>query len=185
MRDYPKRLAFGSERQLRQPDGEQCDECGCVTGSLHHAGCAGEECPVCAKAVIGCCCEALSPYDGEKIIQGVYNQFRDLASAIKAAGEESCPHGGGSSYLQHAVMRFIFNNVPEDARAELTQAFHLRFPGLVPQLQDEDGRNYYTAEQLSEALDIPVSEVNERIEAMVSAGKTIHFGEGKKLRKVH
>lgn len=185
MRDYPKRLAFGSERQLRQPTNDQCDECGCGKGDEHQAGCASEECPICAKAVIGCCCEALSPHDSEKIIQGLYNQFHDLEGAIQTAGEESCPSRTGSSYLQHAVMRFIFDNVPEDARAEVTQAFHVRFPGLVPTLQDEDGRNYYTAEQLSEALDIPVSEVNERIEAMVTAGKTIHFSNGKKLRKVH
>lgn len=185
MRDYPKRLALGSERQIRQVRDDQCPECGCAVGTMHHGGCAGEECPVCGKAVIGCCCEALSPYDGEKIIQGLYNQFRDLESAIKTAGEERCPPGSGSSYLQHAVMRFIFDNVPEEARAEVARAFHMRFPGLVPQMQDEDGRNYYTAEQLSEALDIPLSEVNERIEAMVTAGKTIHFGNGKKLRKVH
>lgn len=168
-----------------QPAMEMCGQCGCLRGELHHPGCAEEECPRCGKVLIGCCCECLSPHDGEKIILAVYRQFSNLETALQAAGEEGCSAGGGSSYLQHAVMRFIFENVPDDARTEIARAFHLRFPGLVPQLQDDEGRGYFTAEQLAEALDIPLEEINERIEAMITAGRTLATGEGRKLRKIH
>lgn len=185
MKNYRKRVPFGDERCMVKAGKELCGECGCPQAQFHLPGCADEECPECGKALIGCCCECLSPYDGEKIIQGVYSQFGDLESAMQAAGEESCSAEGHSSYLQHAAMRYIFDNVPDTARTEIARAFHLRFPGLVPLMQDEEGRGYYTAEQLSEALDIPLQEVNERIDAMVAAGKSIHMGEGKKLRKIH
>lgn len=82
-------------------------------------------------------------------------------------------------------MRFIFEHVPDEAREEIVRVFHMRFPGLVPQLQDDEGRGYYTAEQLAEALGIPLGEVNERIEAMIAAGDGIVNGRGRKLRKVH
>lgn len=81
-------------------------------------------------------------------------------------------------------MKYIFHNVPENAK-EIEEAFHLRFPGLVPLLQDEEGRGYYTAEQLAEALGIPLQEVNERIDAMVSSGQRIETSDGHHLRKVH
>ena len=164
---------------------DSCGQCGCRREEEHKAGCDGEECPVCGKMLIGCCCDALSPHDAEKIILALYRQFNNLESALQAAGEDGCSSTSKSSYLQHAVMRYIFEHVPEEARTELARVFHLRFPGLVPQLQDEEGRGYYTAEQLAEALDIPLAEINERIEAMVTAGRTISTGDGRKLRKVH
>lgn len=185
MKDYKTRVSFGSESYMIQAGGEKCSECGCNCEQLHIPGCAGEECPQCRKALIGCCCECLSPYDGEKIIQGIYRQFASLESALQAVGEEHCQAIPNSSYLQHAAMRYIFDNVPETAKTEISRAFHLRFPGLVPRMQDEEGRGYYTAEQLSEALDIPLSEVNERIDAMVTAGKGIAVAHGKKMRKIH
>jgi hypothetical protein len=185
MKVYKKRVLFGAEKRMIQIGKDICGQCGCRQDHLHVPGCAGEECPECGKALIGCCCQCLSPYDGENIILGLFGQFRDLESALQAAGDEGCPSGGTSSYLQHAVMRYIFENVPDTARTEIARAFHLRFPGLVPYLQDDEGRGYYTAQQLSEALDIPLHEVNERIDAMASAGRTIPMGEGKKLRKVH
>lgn len=185
MKEYLTRIPFGSERYMTQTGVEHCIECDCELDNLHLPGCSNEECPTCGKSLIGCCCESLSPYDGEKIIQGVYTQFSDLETAIKAAGEEGCRESVGSSYLQHAVMRYIFENVPDTARTEIARAFHLRFPGLIPTMQDEDGRGYYTAEQLSKALDIPLSEVNERIDAMVTASRSIQMGQGKKMRKIH
>ncbi len=185
MKNYKTRVLFGDEKRMVQPGKDACDYCGCPVGHTHMPGCVSEECPNCGKVLIGCCCEILSPYDGEKIIQALYGQFRDLEAALQAGGEEGCSPGSKSSYLQHAVMRYIFEHVPDTARIELAKAFHLRFPGLVPHLQDEDGRGYYTAEQLSEALDIPVQEVNERIDAMTTAGKSIQMGEGKTLRKIH
>jgi len=184
MRNYRKRVPFGEEKNLFHPGREHCEQCGCLRDEPHTPGCAGEECPACGKMLIGCCCEALSPHDGELIITGLYHQFNDLETALQAAGEEGCG-AGGSSYLQHAVMRYIFENVPETVRSEIVQVFHWRFPGLVPMLQDEQGHGYYTAEQLAEALDIPLEEINERIEAMISAGREISTGKGRKLRKVH
>ena len=186
MKIYRKRIPFGAEKILVQAGEQSCAHCGTSPGRFHLGGCSAEECPQCAKALIGCCCECLSPHDGELIINGLYFQFSDLESALQAAGEEeSCPAGGTSSYLQHAVMKYIFDNVPETAKTEITRAFHLRFPGLVPALKDEDGRGYYTAEQLSRALDMPIEEVNERINAMLTTGRTILPGEGRKLQKIH
>lgn len=144
-----------------------------------------EECPVCGRGLVGCDCGALSAWDAEKIIQGLYGQIENLETALGAADESSCGKGRGPSYLQHAVMKYIFNNVPDTARKELEEAFHIRFPGLVPQLQDEDGRGYYTAEQLAEALGIPLQEVHERIDAMLTSGQKIETSEGRHLRKVH
>lgn len=185
MKKYRKRVPFGQERRMGQADRQTCRQCDCLLHEMHQPGCTEEECPTCGKMLVGCCCESLSPYDGEKIILGLYRQFKDLESALQAAGEEMCASPAKSSYLQHAVMRYIFEHVPEDARSEIARAFHLRFPGLVPQLQDEDGRGYYTAEQLAEALQIPLSEINERIEAMITAGLSVSTGQGRKLRKVH
>lgn len=185
MKNYKKRVLFGTEERLVQSGRDTCNYCGCAREQSHKAGCVSEECPACGKVLIGCGCEILSPYDAEKIIQGIYSQFTDLESALQAGGKEGCSPGITSSYLQHAVMRYIFENVTDSARVEIAKAFHLRFPGLVPHLKDEDGRGYYTAEQLSEALDIPVQEVNERIDAMTTAGRSIQMGAGKKLRKIH
>ncbi|MFV0437530.1 MAG: hypothetical protein ACK5PS_09115 [Desulfopila sp.] len=168
-----------------QTERQECRQCGCLPEEEHQPGCTAEECPVCGKMLVGCCCERLSPYDGERIIVGLYRQFRDLESALMAAGEEFRPSSAGSSYLQHAAMRYIFDHVPDEKRSELVRVFHLRFPGLVPQLQDDQGRGYYTAEQLAEALQMPLSEINERIEAMITAGQNIATGEGRKLHKVH
>lgn len=185
MKVSKKRIEFGAETKMAQQGGRRCSDCRVRTGNLHRPGCAGEECPQCGKAVVGCCCDALSSYDAEKIIMGLYGQFESLESALQAAGEEGCPTGGNSSYLQHAIMKYIFNSVPESARKELEEAFHLRFPGLVPLLQDEEGRGYYTAEQLAEALGIPLDEVHERIDAMVTSGQVIESSEGRRMRKVH
>jgi hypothetical protein len=52
-------------------------------------------------------------------------------------------------------------------------------------LQDETGYGYYTAEQLSLALQIPLAEVHEKIEAMVAAGQGVRFGDGIRLQKVN
>ncbi|HBG18225.1 MAG TPA: hypothetical protein DDY32_02840, partial [Desulfobulbaceae bacterium] len=71
------------------------------------------------------------------------------------------------------------------ARAGLNRLFQENHPGLVPQLQDETGFGYYTAEQLSVALHIPLAEVNEKIEAMVAAGQGIRFGDGIRLHQVN
>ena len=182
---YHKRVEFGSEKQLQQAGKERCGVCGCLVGEAHVAGCEAEECPVCAQVIIGCSCAGLSPHEGERIIGALYRRFQDIESALHVAGEGRGDSDGGASYMQHAVMRYIFEHVTDEAREEIVRVFHLRFPGLVPQLQDDDGRGYYTAEQLAEALDISVGEVNERIEAMISAGDGVATGRGRKLRKVH
>ena len=181
MKKHDSRIRFGAETVLVQVDAV-CRSCGAGKGRLHRPGCPDEECPGCAKAIIGCRCESLSPYEAEKIIHGLYAQFDNLEGALSSAGEKGLK---GSSYLQHAAIRYIFNHIPESARKEIEEAFHLRFPELVPLLQDEEGQGYYTAEQLAEVLNIPLAEVNERIEAMIIAGQPIRTPEGKVLRKVH
>lgn len=185
MKLHKKRIPFGAEKQLLNSTDTTCPSCQAKRESLHLPGCSGEECPECGRSLIGCCCDILSPYDAEQVIQGLYGQVESLEMALSIASQKGCPLTCNSSYLQHAVMKYIFNNVPEDARQEISEAFHVRFPGLVPLLQDENGRGYYTAEQLAEALDIPLHEVHERIDAMVSSGQVIKTSQGKPLRKVH
>ncbi len=181
MKKYDLRISFGAEVVLVQAE-TVCRSCGVRTKQLHRPGCPDEECPACTKAIIGCSCEPLSPHDAERIIQGLYAQFNSLEGALAAAGKKGF---GGSSYLQHAAIRYIFNHIPEEARKEIEEAFHLRFPKLVPLLVDEEGQGYYSAEQLAEVLNIPLAEVNERIDAMLTAGQPIKTPEGKELRKVH
>ena len=185
MKMNKKRIPFGSERRILQADARRCASCRRRSGKLHEPGCAEEECPECGKSLVGCCCEILSPYDSEKIIQGLYDQFDSLESALSATGEEGCSDSGASSYLQHAVMRYIFNHVPDQARRQIEEAFHLRFPGLVPHLLDDEGRAYYTAEQLAKALGMPLQEVHERIDAMVTSGQSIKISDSRTLRRVH
>ena len=185
MKRYHKRVVFGEEKKLLQPGARHCESCGCAGQELHAAGCSAEECPACGKALIGCCCESLSPYDAEKIIQGLFRQFESLEAALEASGDETCTGGTGSSYLQHAVMKYLFAHMPLSARQEITEIFHSLFPDLTPHLQDEEGRGYFTAEQLSHALGIPLSEVQERIDAMVASGQVIQTPDGKLVRKVH
>lgn len=177
-------MPFGAEITLVQAGRQRCIHCQQPLGQFHVAGCGAEECPKCGRPLIGCDCACLAPHDGEKIIRGIYRQFSDLEGALAAIGRDTSDVSA-ASYLNHAAMQFIFDHVPEAAREEITRVFHLRFPGLVPVLQDEQGRAYYTAEQLSAALDIPLSEVNERIDAMVSAGQGIVIRDGGTLRKVH
>lgn len=88
MKAFKKRILFGSEKNLVQASGRRCSTCRVRRDKLHVPGCADEECPACGKALIGCCCDALSPYDAEKIIQGLYAQFENLEKAIESAGEK-------------------------------------------------------------------------------------------------
>lgn len=185
MKAYKKRVPFGEEQQLVQAGGGACTSCGCRLHELHSAGCSAEECPCCGKALVGCCCEVLSPYDAEIIIQGLFSQFENPEAALAAAGDENCTDGNGSSYLQHAVMKYLFAHMPESAKQEITETFHSLFPNLIPHLQGDDGRGYFTAEQLAAALGIPLQEVHERIDAMVASGQVIQTPEGKLVRKVH
>jgi hypothetical protein len=180
---YPDRIVVGSERMLNCTN--ECPECGMEKGQMHTLGCAHEECPLCRKFLIGCHCNCLSPGDSEKIIKSLHRQFTDLVDAalvVTAAGIEP---GGRPSYLIHAAMQFLYENVSETTREELNRGFQECHPGLVPQLQDESGYGYYTAEQLSQALQIPLSAVHEKIDAMVAAGQGLRFGNGIQLQKVN
>jgi hypothetical protein len=185
MKAYKERIFFGSEKLLIQAGVRRCETCRVRPGKLHVPGCAMEECPLCGRALIGCDCSILSPWDAEKVIQGLYDQIENLETALGSADGGGPGKGVAPSYLQHAVMKYIFNNVPDTARKEIEEAFHIRFPGLVPQLQDEYGRGYYTAEQLADALGIPLQEVHERIDAMLTSGQKVETSEGRHLRKVH
>lgn len=183
LKNYPDRVEVGSERMLSGTS--VCPGCGMEKGQLHTLGCAFEECPICRKFLIGCQCNCLSPRDSEKIIQSLHRQFTDLVDAalvVTAAGIET---GEQTSYLIHAAMQFLYENVSETTREELNRGFQASHPGLVPQLQDESGYGYYTAEQLSEALQIPLSAVHEKIDAMVAAGQGLRFGDGIQLQKVN
>jgi hypothetical protein len=123
--------------------------------------------------------------DSEKIIKALYDRFTDMtAAAVVAAAADSRPDGS-ASYLTHAAMRYLYENMTFEVRADLQRSFQESHPELVPLLQDEAGLAYYTAEQLSLALQIPLARVHEKIEAMVAAGQGIRFGDGIHLKKVN
>ncbi|MDR3088332.1 MAG: hypothetical protein LBU39_00750 [Desulfobulbaceae bacterium] len=177
------RIPFGQEQCLRD-DAEQCPCCGCAIGMPHAFGCSSEECPRCHRLLIGCACDPLSASDSAKIIAALVRQFHDLDEAVSVTN--ITPNGEEQfSYLHHAAMQFIFAQLPPEARAEIGRAFQIRFPSLTPIAVDDAGRGYFTAEQLSEALDMPLAEVRERIEAMIEAGQGLRFADIKNLHKVH
>ena len=181
-RDYPARIVVGGER--RPSSGESCGDCGSPQGLPHRYGCPAEECPRCGGLLVGCPCTALHPAEGERVIKALYDLFRSLeeALAVVAARGQSA---AGPSYLLHAAMNFLYEHLPEEARAELRQSFASSHPGLVPLLRDGEGRGYYTAEQLSQALAIPVAEVHERVGAMVEAGQKVHFADPQDGEKIN
>jgi hypothetical protein len=82
-------------------------------------------------------------------------------------------------------MQYLYENVAEEARLEVTRSFQENYQGLVPLLKDEQGHGYYTAEQLAAALRIPLAEVQEKIDAMVAAGQGIRLGDTIRMDKVN
>jgi hypothetical protein len=183
MRKYFDRVRVGSEQTA--VFGSECPGCRRPAGEAHSFGCQYEECPQCRRTLIGCNCNCLSPYDSARVIKALHDQFGRLADAVEVvtAGEKG--DGREESYLIHAAMQYLYENIPDAARDGLHRLFQESHPGLVPQLQDESGYGYYTAEQLSVALRIPLDEVHEKIEAMVAAGQGIRFGDGIRLQKVN
>lgn len=183
LKRYFNRVRVGSEQiMICRP---ACPECGMAEGEMHDFGCAHEECPSCRKILIGCACSCLSPADSEKLIKALYRQFTDLTDAVKVVTALEGVSGGNVSYLTHAAMQYLYENVPSAVRADLDRGFKDCHPDLVPLLQDDAGFGYYTAEQLAEALHIPLGQVHEQIEAMVAAGQGIRFGDGIHLQKVN
>lgn len=180
---YLDRISVGSERTTAYH--EACSGCGMPVGAMHNFGCAHEECPGCRRILIGCHCNCLSPADSAKIIKALHDQFTNPADAVKVVTVTGAEPSRDASYLMHAAMHYLYENIPEASRADLNRSFQQNHPGLVPLLQDETGYGYYTAEQLSLALQIPLAEVHEKIEAMVAAGQGIRFGDGIRLQKVN
>jgi hypothetical protein len=134
--------------------------------------------------LIGCACTCLSPGEGERIIKALRDSFACPEDALQVVmGSERGAER--SSYLVHAAMHALYDQLPPTARAELQRHFSLRYPTLVPLLRDGHGNGYYTAEQLAVALDIPLAEVQQRIEAMVDAGQGIRFADGIVVEKVN
>ena len=183
LKKYLERVRVGSE--AARATASECPGCQKPDGELHDYGCQNEECPECRKIVIGCNCNCLSPYDSARIIKALHGQFKNLADAVEVVKATDGGSGGEESYLVHAAMQFLYENIPDAAREGLHRMFQEDHPGLVPQLQDETGFGYYTAEQLSVALNIPLDEVHEKIDAMVGAGQGIRFGDGIRLQKVN
>lgn len=183
LKKYLDRILVGSEQLLAYHS--RCPGCGMAAGATHSFGCPHEECPGCRKILIGCHCNCLSPADSAKIIKALHDQFNNLADAVGVVTAAEVEPGPESSYLVHAAMQYLYENVDQSIRAELNHDFRARHPDLVPLLQDETGYGYYTAEQLAEALRIPLAEVHEKIDAMVAAGQGIRFGAGIRLQKVN
>jgi hypothetical protein len=180
---YLDRVVVGSEQTAAYHD--VCTGCGMPGGVKHSFGCANEECPGCGKILIGCHCNCLSPADSAKIIKALYDQFTDPADALQVVTVIGADPGRDVSYLMHAAMHYLYENIPQAIRIDLNRGFQESHPGLIPLLQDETGYGYYTAEQLSLALQIPLAEVHEKIDAMVAAGQGIRFADGIHLQKVN
>ena len=180
---YLDRILVGSEQTMGYHN--ECSGCGMPAGAMHSFGCANEECPGCHKILIGCHCNCLSPADSAKIIKVLHDQFTNQADAVQVVTVTETVPGRNASFLMHAAMQYLYENIPQATRAELNRGFQERHPGLVPLLQDETGYGYYTAEQLSLALQIPLADVHEKIDAMVDAGQGIRFGDGIRLQKVN
>ncbi len=183
IRKYLARIPVGAERELVFSG--ECPGCGQPADVNHDFGCRYEECPKCRRILIGCNCSCLSPYDSASLIKALHGQFTSLADAVEVVSAAEAGRGGEESYLVHAAMQYLYENIPETARIGLNRLFRQNHPGLIPQLQDDEGYGYYTAEQLSVALRIPLAEVNEKIEAMVAAGQGIRFGDGIRLHRVN
>ena len=183
LKKYLDRVTVGSE--LAMAYRPACPGCMRQEGETHDFGCADEECPMCRKILVGCHCNCLSPTDSAQIIKRLHDQFMSLTDAIEVVmGLVSGP-SPDASYLTHAAMQYLYENMTIEVRADLNRGFQESHPDLVPLLQDEAGYGYYTAEQLSLALQIPLSEVHQKIEAMVTAGQGIRFGDGIRLQKVN
>ncbi len=183
LKKYLDRVPVGSELTLGGYP--VCPECQQPTGEMHAFGCSHEECPECRAILIGCHCNCLSSANSAKIIKALHDQFENLADAAQVATSAGAEHSQGVTYLTHAAMQYLYENVPIEVRVDLNRDFQASHPGLVPLLQDESGNGYYTAEQLSLALQIPLAEVYEKIDAMVAAGQGIRFGDGIRLHKVN
>ena len=185
--DHLPRIPFGEERMIQENE-EICPLCQCQRGDFHAFGCSNEECPQCHAMLIGCRCDRLSALDSARIIQALARQFHNLDEAVAIIGasdDGAKPEAANFSYLHHAAIQFIFSQLPPEARTEIGRVFQIRFPALTPIAVDDAGRSYFTAEQLSEALGMPLSEVRERIEAMIAAGQDLRFADIKNLHKVH
>lgn len=184
---YRSRVLVGKEYGVVV--GERCQECGRSCGEEHAPGCSMEQCPACRRMLIGCSCNSLCPYEAEKIIATLYAKIRsmeDALAALESMGEADTDcEKAGNSYLLHATMRYLFDNMPESKRAELESVFYQHHPQLVPQLYDEEGRRYYTADQLAEALNLPLEKVRMQIDAMAASGQGIRFANGIRLKPLH
>jgi hypothetical protein len=183
LRKYLDRVPVGSEAAMACYP--VCPGCQRPEGEMHQFGCAHEECPGCRRILIGCHCNCLSPANSAKIIKALHDQFADMADAVEVVTAADTELGQDVAYLTHAAMQYLYENVPLTIRGDLNKGFQESHPDLVPFLQDEAGYGYYTAEQLSAALQIPLAEVHEKIEAMVAAGQGIRFGDGIRLQKVN
>ena len=127
----------------------------------------------------------MPPQDAARIVQSLYHQFTSMETALHIVTDRAADDTSNFSYLHHAAMQYLFTHLPDSVQAEISRVFQIRFPGLVPIVQDASGHGYYTAEQLSKALDMPLAEVRERIEAMIAAGQGLRFADISKLRKIH
>ena len=180
-----KRVPYGSEQKTAAVRLNHCPSCRVVRGSLHKPGCSEEECPCCHGFVIGCQCNCLSTLDSTLIIQALYRQFTDLYCALQAANLHENNEKKGTSYLVHAAMQYLFEHIDEKSRDEINKKILISVPILKPSLYDEDGTGYYTSEQLAKAFDVSVEEINDRIEALSSAGFVIKKNEIENLKKSH
>ena len=182
---YRSRIHVGDERDLVVIVSGKCAECEQPCGEEHVPGCSQEQCPACSGMIIGCGCNCLCPHEAEKIIARLYAAMDSMEGALAVLESDKLNSERGHSYLVHAAMRFLFDNVPEGRRAELETAFFQQYPGLVPQLRDENGYGYYTADQLAEALNLPLEKVRMQIDAMVASGQGVKFAKGIRLKPVH
>lgn len=89
----------------------------------------------------------------------------------------------GVSYLVHAAMQYMFENIDERGREKISHELHTSFPALKPTHYDKNGTGYYTAEQLAIAFDVSTQEIEEKISALSAAGFVIKNNKPKNLKR--
>jgi len=178
-----KRIPFEKEQNSATHHSDRCPSCQMANGELHMPGCPEEICPKCQGFIIDCGCNCLSSLDSTLIIQALYLKFTDINSALQATNRSTNTKSKKPSYHIHAAMQFLFEQIDDKAKDEITKKMINSFPTLKPALYDQEGTGYYTAVQLAETFNVSVEEINSRVEALAAAGFVIKNKKAEDLNR--
>jgi len=86
-----------------------------------------------------------------------------------------------NSILHRAAMLYAYRNAPPELKAKFAEGFHRFFPGLKVAGHDDDGRPYYTAASVAEALGASETELCDMAEGL----RPEERGEGVTIHRVN